>query len=52
MEETEKLLERHGWVVECWSPFEIRHEETGSFATLWAADMVVQVLKDEDTDLE
>ena len=29
-EEQKTLLERHGWEVECESPREIRHTETGS----------------------
>lgn len=28
-----KLLEKHGWTVECESPLEIRHEETVSAAS-------------------
>lgn len=47
----EKLLEKNGWIVECKSPFEIRHEETGSFATLWAADYVLEMLKQENSKL-
>ncbi len=43
----EALLNKHGWMVECYSPFEIRHEETGSFATLWAAEMVVEAIERE-----
>jgi len=34
------LLERYGWIVECESPFEIRHED-GSFATGQAATTVL-----------
>ena len=41
----EALLQKHGWEVECDSPFEIRHTETGSFATLVAADLVLMALK-------
>ena len=41
-----ELLEKHGWEVECESPFEIRHTETGSFATLLAADLVLMALKE------
>ena len=37
------LLERHGWEVECESPFEIRHED-GSFATKQAATIVLSAL--------
>lgn len=43
-----KLLEDNGWVMECYSPFELRHED-GSFATGKAADLVLESLKDEDS---
>ena len=42
------LLEKAGWTVECISPFEIRHKETGSFATKNAADCVLLSLLDEE----
>ena len=42
-QELEKLLEKHGWVVECYSPFEIRHPD-GSFASGQAADIVLHAL--------
>lgn len=38
------LLEANGWTVECESPFEIRHDESGSFATLLGAHAVVAEL--------
>lgn len=41
------LLESNGWTVECKSPFEIRHDETGSFATQLAAVAVVNELRSE-----
>jgi len=41
----EQLLEKHGWTLECESPFEIRHED-GSFATGQAADIVLLALKE------
>ena len=44
--EMEQLLEKEGWTVECESPLEIRHED-GSFATLNAADMVIQYIRNE-----
>ena len=50
MQETEKLLSRFGWQVECYSPFEIRHED-GSFATLNAAWMIVDSLRKEESDI-
>lgn len=40
----EAILNAAGWAVECTSPFEIRHAETGSFASLLAADLVVEAL--------
>ena len=45
---TEELLARHGWIIECESPFEIRHKESGSFATGLAAEIVVVFLKEAD----
>lgn len=42
--ETISLLEANGWTVESESPFEIRHDETGSFATMLAAESVVEGL--------
>lgn len=47
----EKLLEQHGWEVECESPFEIRHED-GSFATGQAAKAVLAELLAECTDCQ
>ena len=44
-EEDIKILESDGWVVECESPFEIRHEETNSFASGYAAEIILQALK-------
>jgi hypothetical protein len=38
-----KILEHLGWIVECESPFEIRHSD-GSFATLNAARIVQLVV--------
>lgn len=43
-EKTEALLAGAGWEVECWSPFEIRHED-GSFARGSAAQAVVDALQ-------
>lgn len=43
-----KLLENNGWTIECKSPFEIRHEESESFATGYAADIVLDSLKSEE----
>lgn len=38
-------LERLGWVVECLSPFEIRHED-GSFASGRAASIVLRAVQE------
>ena len=46
-ERDEKMLGLNGWTVECYSPFEIRHED-GSFATGQAAHMVVAYLWDDE----
>jgi hypothetical protein len=40
-----RVIERlrvEGWVVECHSPLEIRHDPTNSFATGWAAEIVIE----------
>ena len=42
-----ELLEENGWVVECESPFEIRYEDGGAFATGLAAQIVLDDLKHE-----
>lgn len=42
-----KLLEENGWEVECHSPFEIRFEDGGAFASGLAADLVLWDLKHE-----
>ena len=41
----ELLLEKNGWTIECESPFEIRNDETGDFASGIAANAVVDSLK-------
>jgi hypothetical protein len=46
-EAKKSLLEYNGWVVECESPFEIRHEESNSFATGRAADIIAMQLEQE-----
>jgi hypothetical protein len=46
MYENDKLLlEKNGWIIECESPFEIRNEETGDFASGFAAKAVLDSLK-------
>lgn len=46
-EEDEKLLEKYGWTVECYSPFEISTKD-GSFARDEAAQYVLEGLKLND----
>ena len=41
-----EFLKKHGWTVECESPFEIRHTD-GSFATGQAAKAVLDGLMAE-----
>jgi hypothetical protein len=41
----EEILESNGWQIDCESPFEISHED-GSFATLNAANIVLQSFKE------
>lgn len=45
--ETVSLLQAHGWTVECEHPLEIRHDETGSVATMLGAHAVVAELLSE-----
>jgi len=49
-EEDIKILEDAGWIVECESPFEIRHEETESFATNEAAWIVLYSIKNQEEE--
>lgn len=43
------ILEDNGWTIECYSPFEIRHDETGSFASGLAAHIISDYyLNDEE----
>lgn len=46
-EEDIKLLEDNGWIVECYSPFEIRYHDGGAFASGLAANIVLDDLKYE-----
>lgn len=39
-----KKIERSGWDIECESPLELRHRDTGSFATGIAATLVIDHL--------
>jgi hypothetical protein len=45
-EKTQKeiALEQNGWTVECLSPFEIRHNDSGSFASGLAAEIIASAL--------
>ena len=47
----ERLLIDNGWTVECESPFEIFHAESGSRATRDAADLVLWSLEQECQNL-
>jgi len=49
MSEKKEILEDNGWIIECESPFEIRHED-GSFATGQAANIVLYFLKPEEDE--
>lgn len=46
----EIILEANGWIVECESPFEIRNEETESFASNQAAYEILRSLKRDMED--
>jgi len=45
------LLEKYGWTVECYSPFEVRHDD-GSFASGQAAKMVLDCIQLEYEGIE
>lgn len=48
-EETDELLRRYGWVLECYSPLEIVvDDDPESKATGQAAEIVIESLKDSD----
>ena len=44
--ELEAFLEKLGWTIECWSPYEISHTD-GSFASGQAANYLVDGLKQD-----
>lgn len=44
-EQQVKLLEQQGWRVECQSPIELRHDDTGSSATNHAAWFLLRELE-------
>ena len=41
----EEILKKEGWIVECKSPLEIRHEDSGGFASLFAAELIIDYFK-------
>jgi hypothetical protein len=43
-------LEEQGWEIVCESPLEIRHEESNSIASNIAAEMLIQLLLEEDEE--
>lgn len=45
-----EFLEENGWIVECESPLEIRDQETGSFASGYAAECVLESLRSEEKE--
>ena len=47
-EELDKLLTEFDWILECYSPLEIRHPETNSFASGYAAEIVIDHLHSEN----
>jgi len=48
-EETDELLERNGWVLECFSPLEISEKDNPeSKATGHAAEIVITSITEED----
>ena len=49
MEENSEILEKHGWTIECESPYELRHTD-GSFASgqaAWIVTNYIETLEDE-----
>ena len=48
--EVEALLEKEGFIVECYSPFEIYHNETNSRADGHCAKLVVEHLTTASTN--
>lgn len=45
----QQYLEQNGWIIECESPLEIRHNE-GSFATMYAAKVLLAELQSQYKD--
>ncbi len=48
MKSDKEILEENGWIIECESLFEIRHEDSNSFATNQAAYAVIRDLRDNE----
>lgn len=46
----QQILEYNGWTLECESPLEIRHAQTGSFASGLAATAVIAELRSQVPD--
>lgn len=44
--EDERMLEADGWNIDCLSPFELSHSETESFAKNYAAEIVVDNIRE------
>ena len=44
--EIEQYIESQGWIIECESPLEMRHEDS-SFATYNAAEIIIKELTKE-----
>ena len=51
-ESLDSLLTRNAWVLECESPLEISHAESGSFASGMAARLVIDALRSQGAPLE
>jgi len=47
-----KLLRKHGWEVECMSPFEIRYEDGGAFASGLAAQIILDNLRKQEEGVQ
>lgn len=46
--DTQAFLARHGWVMDCESPLQLRHRDTGSVATQLAARLVMNSLRADE----
>lgn len=50
-EKLEKILTLMGWKIECYGPLEISHPERESFASRYAAELVIESLVKEVVDV-